>query len=222
MLVAIEGVLTAEEVVHCRRLLDSETWIDGNQTSGPLAATQKRNLQLARDNAVANQLGQAIMDKLLADPRFVSAALPLKFYPPLFNRYEGGQAFGNHIDNAIRNTPDGLVRTDLSATLFLTEPEEYEGGELVVEDSYGSHSVKLPAGSLVLYPATSLHRVTPVTRGARVSAFMWLQSMVRDEGQRRLLYQLDNCIQRLAAAGSEEVTALTGVYHNLVRRWADS
>lgn len=222
MLIAIDNVLSKDEVAQCRAVLDGLDWIDGNQTSGPLAASQKQNQQLSRDDAQANEVGKAIVERLLADPRFISAALPLKFYPPLFNRYQGGQAFGNHIDNAIRHTPDGMVRTDLSATLFLTEPEDYQGGELIIEDTYGSHSVKLAAGALVLYPSTSLHRVEPVTRGARTSAFMWLQSMVRDEGQRRLLYELDGSIQRLAGGQHPEVTALTGIYHNLVRRWADS
>ncbi|WP_417356246.1 Fe2+-dependent dioxygenase [Gallaecimonas pentaromativorans] len=222
MLLAIDNVLSKEEVAQCRAIIDGLEWIDGNQTSGPLAASQKRNQQLPRDDASANEVGQAIVDRLLSDARFISAALPLKFYPPLFNRYQAGQTFGNHIDNAIRHTPDGMVRTDLSATLFLTEPDQYDGGELVVEDTYGSHSVKLAAGSLVLYPSTSLHRVEPITRGVRTSAFMWLQSMVRDEGQRRLLYQLDNSIQRLAGEQHGEVTELTGIYHNLIRRWADS
>jgi len=168
-------------------------------------------------------LGQLIMDRLLAHPLFVSAALPLEFYPPLFNRYQGGQTFGYHIDNAIRTTENGMVRTDLSATLFLSEPDSYEGGELVIQDTYGQQRVKLSAGSLVLYPSTSLHQVTPVTVGERTSAFMWLQSMIRDEGQRRILFQLDQSIQTLTAqqADAQQIFNLSGIYHNLLRRWSE-
>lgn len=199
MLIEIPNVFSKEEVNQLREQLDARTWIDGNQTSGVMASTRKRNQQLDKDDPVALQIGELIMARLLAHPLFVSAALPLQFYPPLFNRYQGGETFGYHIDNAIRSTSEGMVRTDLSATLFLSEPDTYQGGELVIQDTYGQQSIKLAAGSLVLYPSTSLHQVTPVTSGERTAAFMWLQSMVRDEGQRRLLFQLDQSIQSLTA-----------------------
>jgi PKHD-type hydroxylase len=182
-------------------------------------------MQLPEDHPVARQLGEAILAALGRNPLFTSAALPLKVFPPLFNLYRGGQSFGTHVDNAIRQatgTPHRL-RTDLSATLFLADPGEYDGGELVVEDTYGTHAVKLPAGQLILYPATSLHHVRPVTRGARLASFFWIQSMVRDDSQRTLLFDLDTAIQRLAAEGGGNPAAvqLTGVYHNLLRMWAD-
>ena len=223
MLIEIPNVFTKEEVAQIRAQLDAQPWIDGNQTSGVMAATRKRNQQLDLNNPVAIDIGQLVMDRLMAHPLYVSAALPLQFYPPLFNRYEGGETFGNHIDNAIRSTPDGLVRTDLSTTLFLSEPEDYEGGELVIQDTYGTQSVKLSAGSAILYPSTSLHQVTPVTKGERTAAFMWLQSMIRDEGQRRMLFQLDQSIQSLTAsqADQQEIFNLTGIYHNLLRRWSE-
>lgn len=223
MLIEIPNVFSKQEVVALREQIDACPWVDGNQTSGAMATMRKRNQQLDKDNPVAIVLGQQIMERLLAQPLFVSAALPLQFYPPLFNRYEGGETFGYHIDNAIRSTDDGLVRTDLSATLFLSEPEEYAGGELVIQDTYGQQSIKLAAGSLVLYPSSSLHKVTPVTAGQRTAAFMWLQSMVRDEGQRRLLFQMDQSIQSLTAqqAPEAELFNLTGIYHNLLRRWSE-
>ncbi|ABI40312.1 2OG-Fe(II) oxygenase [Shewanella sp. MR-4] len=223
MLIEIPNVFSKEEVNQLREELDARTWIDGNQTSGVMASTRKRNQQLDKDDPVALQIGELIMARLLAHPLFVSAALPLQFYPPLFNRYQGGETFGYHIDNAIRSTSEGMVRTDLSATLFLSEPDTYQGGELVIQDTYGQQSIKLAAGSLVLYPSTSLHQVTPVTSGERTAAFMWLQSMVRDEGQRRLLFQLDQSIQALTAqaASEQELFNLTGVYHNLLRRWSE-
>ncbi|TCN87032.1 Fe2+-dependent dioxygenase [Shewanella fodinae] len=223
MLIEIPQVFSSDEVLQLRQQLDERPWIDGNQTSGELAATRKRNQQLSKDDPVAQALGQLIMDRLLAHPLFVSAALPLEFYPPLFNRYQGRQTFGYHIDNAIRTTENGMVRTDLSATLFLSEPDSYEGGELVIQDTYGQQRVKLSAGSLVLYPSTSLHQVTPVTVGERTSAFMWLQSMIRDEGQRRILFQLDQSIQTLTAqqADAQQIFNLSGIYHNLLRRWSE-
>lgn len=223
MLIEIPQVFSNDEVLQLRQQLDERPWIDGNQTSGELAATRKRNQQLSKDDPVAQALGQLIMDRLLAHPLFVSAALPLEFYPPLFNRYQGGQTFGYHIDNAIRATENGMVRTDLSATLFLSEPDSYEGGELVIQDTYGQQRMKLSAGSLVLYPSTSLHQVTPVTAGERTSAFMWLQSMIRDEGQRRILFQLDQSIQTLTAqqADAQQIFNLSGIYHNLLRRWSE-
>ncbi|QSX33538.1 Fe2+-dependent dioxygenase [Shewanella avicenniae] len=223
MLIEIPALFTKEEVALIRAKLDAQPWIDGNQTSGEMAATRKRNQQLDKDNPVAIDIGQWVMDRLMAHPLYVSAALPLQFYPPLFNRYEGGETFGYHIDNAIRATADGLVRTDLSTTLFLSEPDSYEGGELIIQDSYGTQSVKLAAGSAILYPSTSLHQVTPVTQGERTAAFMWLQSMIRDDGQRRILFDLDQSIQALTAAQADQqqLFNLTGIYHNLLRRWSE-
>lgn len=226
MLLHVPNVLTAEQVAECRRQLDAADWIDGRVTAGHQSAKAKDNAQLPEDSPVARQLGQMILSALERNPLFLAGALPLKIFPPLFNRYAGGQSFGNHVDNAIRqvrNTPH-RVRTDISATLFLASPSEYDGGELMIDDTYGSHSVKLPAGDLVLYPSTSLHRVQPVTRGARVASFFWIQSMVRDDGQRTLLFDLDLAIQRLGgdAPDHPSVVQLTGIYHNLLRRWADA
>ena len=226
MLLPIPDVLTSEQVAQARQMLDSAEWIDGRVTAGHQSARAKDNLQLASDHPVARQLGEMILEALGKHPLFLSAALPLRVFPPLFNRYQGGQSFGTHVDNAIRQvtgTPH-RIRTDLSATLFFTAPDEYEGGELVVEDTYGAHSVKLPAGHMIVYPATSLHHVRPVTRGARVASFFWIQSMVRDDGQRTLLFDLDVAIQRIGTDVPDHPSAvqLTGVYHNLLRRWADA
>ena len=225
MLIAIPDVLTAEQVAHARRRLDAAGWVDGKVTAGPQSARAKDNLQLSESDPVARELGDLILGALQRNALFISAALPLKIFPPLFNRYQGGQSFGNHVDNAIRHiTGTGhRIRTDLSATLFFTGPDEYEGGELVVEDTYGVHAVKLPAGHLVLYPSTSLHHVRPITRGARVASFFWIQSMVRDDAQRTLLFDLDTGIQRLTVDMPNHPAAvqLTAVYHNLLRRWAD-
>lgn len=225
MLLQIPEVLTPEEVAAARRRLDQASWVDGRVTAGHQSARAKANLQLPEDSPVARELGEQILASLQRNPLFISAALPYRVFPPLFNRYQGGHAFGNHVDNAIRHvtgTPH-RIRTDLSATLFFTGPEEYDGGELVVEDTYGVHAVKLPAGHMVLYPSTSLHHVRPVTRGARVASFFWIQSMVRDDGQRTLLFDLDTAIQRVAETSEENPAAvqLTGVYHNLLRRWAE-
>lgn len=236
MLLHVPNVLTAEQVTECRRQLDAADWIDGRVTAGHQSAQAKNNAQLPEDSPVARRLGQMIVVALERNPLFLAGALPLKIFPPLFNRYAGGQSFGNHVDNAIRQVRASSreaqtstetkqwVRTDLSATLFLAAPGEYDGGELMIDDTYGSHSVKLPAGDLVLYPSTSLHRVAPVTRGARVASFFWIQSMVRDDGQRTLLFDLDLAIQRLSAdaTGHPALVQLTGVYHNLLRRWADA
>ena len=225
MILQIPDVLGPEQVAQARRLLDSANWVDGRVTAGHQSARAKDNLQLAETDPVARQLGDQILAALQRNPLFISAALPLRVFPPLFNRYQGGQSFGNHVDNAIRQSATGLrIRTDLSATLFLTEPEEYDGGELMVEDTYGVHSVKLPAGHMVLYPSSSLHHVRPVTRGARVASFFWMQSMVRDDGQRTLLFDLDTAIQRLSADVPDHPSTvqLTAVYHNLLRRWADA
>jgi len=225
MLLQIPDVLTAEQAAACRQKIEKEQWVDGRITAGHQSARTKNNLQLAEDHPLAGELGEIILGALERNPLFMSAALPMRVFPPLFNRYEGGQSFGNHVDNAIRQvagTPH-RVRTDLSATLFLTNPEDYEGGELVIEDTYGVHSIKLPAGHLILYPATSLHNVRPVTRGARISSFFWIQSMVRDDGERTILFDMDMAIQRIAENAPEHpsVIQLTGVYHNLLRRWAD-
>jgi PKHD-type hydroxylase len=227
MMLAIPEVLDAAGVARVRELIDSAEWEDGNATSGHQSALAKRNRQLREDNAVAKEAGRLVLDALGRSPLFIAAALPLKIFPPLFNRYEGGEAFGTHIDNAVRihRGSEFRVRTDLSATLFLEPPDAYDGGELVVEDNLGAQSVKLPAGHLLLYPASSLHRVEPVTSGARVASFFWIQSMVRDDSARTLLFDLDQSIQSLAGDRGQddrEVIRLTGIYHNLLRRWADS
>jgi PKHD-type hydroxylase len=226
MLLHVPGVLTREQVAHARQRLDAAQWVDGRGTAGPQSARAKQNMQLAHDAPQAREIGDTILAALQRSPLFMSAALPLKVFPPLFNRYTGGDAFGSHVDNAIRQvtgTPH-RIRTDLSATLFLAEPSEYDGGELIVEDTYGVHTVKLAAGHLILYPATSLHHVRPVTRGARVASFFWIQSMVRDDGQRTLLFDLDMGIQRITedVPDHPSTVQLTGVYHNLLRRWADA
>jgi len=227
MMIAIPDVLDAEGVARIRAIIDAGEWADGNATSGYQSALAKRNMQLPEDSAAAKEAGRLVLEALGRSPLFIAAALPLKIYPPLFNRYAGGEHFGTHIDNAVRihRASEFRVRTDLSATLFLAPPEAYDGGELIVEDTLGAHSVKLPAGHMVLYPASSLHRVEPVTRGARVASFFWIQSMVRDDGARTILFDLDRSIQALAAdrgQGDPEIIRLTGVYHNLLRRWADS
>jgi PKHD-type hydroxylase len=230
MLIAIEKVLTAEQVAAARQRLAAAEWVDGRVTAGYQAQEVKRNAQLPENSVVARELGEVVLAGLARSPRFMAAALPLRVFPPMFNSYAGGQTFGTHVDTAIRQlvTTGQRIRTDLSATLFLTPPEEYDGGELVVEDSYGEKRVKLAAGDMVLYPATSLHRVEPVTRGNRVSSFFWIQSMVRQDAQRTLLWELDQSIQRLAGSGQSQVAAvkqsavqLTGVYHNLLRQWAE-
>jgi PKHD-type hydroxylase len=225
MLLQVPDVLSTEEVSRCRHALEQAEWIDGRVTAGHQSGRVKNNLQLAEGNPTARQIGDLILDALQRNPLFMAAALPLRVFPPLFNRYEGGQSFGSHIDNSIRQvtgTPH-RVRTDLSATLFFASPDEYDGGELVVEDTYGVQTVKLPAGHLILYPATSLHHVRPVTRGARISSFFWIQSMVRDDGERTLLFDLDMAIQRIGqdAPDHPATVQLTGVYHNLLRRWAE-
>jgi len=225
MLLHVPDVLSPDQVAEARRQLEGAEWVDGAVTAGHQSTRTKDNMQVPEDHPVARQLGDSILKALQRNGLFVSAALPLKVFPPLFNRYQGGQAFGTHVDNAIRQvtgTPH-RVRTDLSATLFLSEPGEYDGGELSVEDTYGVHSVKLPAGHLVLYPASSLHHVTPVSRGARVASFFWIQSMIRDDAARTLLFDLDNCIQGLSREQPDHPASvqLTGIYHNLLRRWAD-
>ena len=225
MLLQIPEVLSAEQILGGRKVLESNDWVDGRITAGHQSARAKDNLQLPEANEDARQLGNTILQALENNPLFMAAALPLKVFPPLFNRYQDGQSFGNHVDNAIRQvtgTPH-RVRTDLSATLFFSNPDEYDGGDLVVEDTYGVHSVKLPAGHLILYPASSLHHVRPVTRGARLASFFWIQSMVRDDGERTILFDLDVAVQRLMSDVPDHpsVVELTSLYHNLLRRWAD-
>ena len=225
MLLQIPAILATDQVRQFRERLDQAEWADGRATAGYQSAKAKHNLQLPEDHPVARELGEIILGVLPRNLLFMSAAVPFKIFPPLFNRYQNGQSFGNHVDNAIRQvtgTPH-RVRTDLSATLFFSNPDEYDGGELVVEDTYGVHSVKLPAGHLILYPASSVHHVRPVTRGARLASFFWIQSMVRDDGERTLLFDLDVAIQRLAGEMPDHtsVVELTSLYHNLLRRWAD-
>lgn len=225
MLIPIPELLSAEQVAECRRVLDEAEWVDGRVTAGHQSARAKENLQLPEGHPAARQLGDVILAALERNSLFMAAALPLKVFPPLFNCYKSGQAFGTHVDNAVRQitgTPH-RVRTDLSATLFLSQPDEYDGGELVVEDTYGVQNIKLPAGHLILYPATSLHCVRPVTRGARIASFFWIQSMVRDDGERMVLFDLDMAIQRIGQdlPDHPSTVQLTGVYHNLLRRWAD-
>ncbi|WP_346295139.1 Fe2+-dependent dioxygenase [Rhodopseudomonas sp. P1] len=228
MLVCIPEVLPKSEVAEFRRLMDAAEWEDGRSTAGAQSAMVKRNEQLPPDSDLARALGRRIVSALTANPKFVAAAVPLQIFPPLFNRYaaSGGHHFGIHVDNAVRGDHlTGLrIRTDLSVTLFLAEPDEYDGGELVIEDTYGSHEVKLAAGDAVLYPSTSLHMVTPVTRGARVASFFWLQSMIRDAQARSMIYDLDNAIQALVerlGRDDPETVKLTGIYHNLIRYWAE-
>ncbi|KEQ53936.1 Fe2+-dependent dioxygenase [Sphingobium chlorophenolicum] len=227
MLTVIPELLDADTVRRVRDLIDAAQWVDGNVTSGHQSALAKRNLQLPEDCAEAKQAGQVVLDALGRSPLFIAAALPLKVFPPLFNSYAGGQAFGTHVDNAVRiQAGTGFrVRSDLSITVFLEEPESYDGGELTVETNFGVQQVKLAAGHAVLYPSSSLHRVEPVTRGRRVASFFWLQSMVRDDAARQMLFDLDSSIQALAVElghDQAQVIRLTGVYHNLLRRWADA
>lgn len=229
MLIAIPNVLSPEEVVAARKILDAAEWVDGKVTAGHQSAKAKDNLQLQEGSPAARELGQMVLKGLGRTPLFIAAALPLHVFPPLFNKYTGGQSFGTHVDNSVRRVPGTgqSIRTDVSATLFFAEPDEYDGGELIVEDTYGSKSVKLPAGHMILYPATSLHHVTPVTRGARICSFFWLQSMIRDDAKRTLLFEMDQAIQRIGAnfpgqpAADQSAVQLTGVYHNLLRQWAE-
>jgi PKHD-type hydroxylase len=236
MLITIPQVFTKEQVAEARKHLLAAEWVDGRVTAGYQAQEVKRNAQIPENSPAHQLVGDMVLKALARSPRFVSAALPLRVFPPMFNSYAGGQTFGTHVDTAIRQDArtGQRIRTDLSATLFLTEAEDYDGGELMVEDTYGTHAVKLPAGDLVLYPSTSLHRVEPVTRGARVSSFFWIQSMIRDDGRRSLLFELDTGIQRIVASEAvrtqpakegkemkEASVQITGVYHNLLRQWAE-
>jgi PKHD-type hydroxylase len=229
MLLQIPNVLNLEQINTCRQLLSQADWADGKITAGHQSAKAKHNLQLPESHPIAQQLSAMILAALNQNSLFVSAALPLKIFPPLFNYYQSGGHFGLHVDNAVRDirSPDGQtvidrIRTDISATLFLSQPDEYEGGELLIEDTYGAKSVKLPAGHMILYPSTSLHKVNPVTKGARVASFFWIQSLVREDAQRALLFDMDQSIQQLNIATPDHpaLVQLTGVYHNLLRMWS--
>ncbi len=225
MLIQIETLLTADQVARFQTALAGAPWADGRATAGYQSALAKNNLQLPETSDLARSLGAQVERALASNLLFQSAALPARVFPPLFNRYDGDHSFGVHVDNALRALPDGTrLRTDLSATLFLTDPDDYDGGELVIEDVYGAQAVKLSAGSMILYPATSLHQVTPVTRGARTACFFWIQSHVRDDAARAMLFDMDMALQRLRGEvgdGHASLVALTGVYHNLLRRWAE-
>ena len=225
MLLHIPGVLEGGDVVRLRDALNAATWTDGRETVGAQGARVKRNLQLPDASPLRAELGREVLAALARHPLWHAATLPQRILPPRFNRYEGGGQYGNHVDGAVMALPEGgQLRSDVSCTLFLSDPGDYDGGELIVSDLYGEHEVKLPAGDAVVYPSGSLHRVQPVTRGARLAAFFWVQSLVRDDGQRRLLLELDTSIQRLTASGADPqaVLQLTGVYHNLLRRWSDT
>jgi PKHD-type hydroxylase len=226
MLIQVPEVLTAAHLKQVRGIIDAAEWIDGNATSGAQAALAKRNRQLPEDSTAAKRAGEIVLDALGRHPLFMAAALPAKVWPPLFNRYAGGDQFGLHVDNAVRLKRGSVerLRSDLSATLFLSDPDSYEGGELTVEDTYGAHAVKLAAGDLILYPASSLHHVTAVTSGERVASFFWIQSMIRSDAQRRVLFDMDVAVQRLVGELGQahaSVVALTGSYHNLLRMWAE-
>lgn len=225
MMLHVPNVLSHDEVHACRRLLDTAQWVDGNVTSGEQAAKTKHNRQLPIDAPLTRELGNKILSALARSPLFISAAIPKRIVPPLFNRYEQGEHFGFHVDNAIRAIPgtSDCLRTDVSCTLFFSDPNDYEGGELVVQDTYGTQRAKLPAGDLLLYPATSLHRVEPVTGGVRVCSFFWVQSMIRSDWQRTLLFDLDQNIQklRMQLGDNDQTIALTSHYHNLLRLWTE-
>ncbi|MCR6654362.1 MAG: Fe2+-dependent dioxygenase [Opitutus sp.] len=225
MILAIPDVLKPEQLAEARRLLEAAEWVDGKVTAGHQGARVKDNQQIPAEHPVARQVGEMLLRALSQNALFMSAALPLHILPPMFNRYSGGQQFGTHVDGSIRQIPGTphRIRTDVSCTFFFAGPEEYDGGELVIEDTYGAKSVKLPAGHMILYPSTSLHHVTPVTRGTRLCSFFWLQSMIREDARRALLFDLDVGIQRVGASqpGHPGVVQLTGVYHNLLRQWAE-
>ncbi|SFA80518.1 PKHD-type hydroxylase [Poseidonocella pacifica] len=226
MLVTIPDLLSADELAHIRSVLEGTDWIDGRNTAGDQAALVKRNLQVPADSPEARDLGNIVLQALSRSPTYSSAALPLNVLPPMFNRYDEGMTFGAHVDGSIRVIPQTAqrIRTDVSTTVFITPPEDYDGGELIVHDTYGQHSVKLPAGHAVIYPATSLHSVTPVTRGSRWASFFWAQSMVRDSWRRNMLYDLDQSIMRIRAQLPDDdpgVTGITAHYHNLIRQWSE-
>ena len=225
MLLHIPDILDREQLRQLRTALDAADWTDGRETVGAQGAQVKRNRQLPDASPLRRQLGEVVLAALAKSPLYHAATLPLRTLPPRFNRYEGGGEYGMHVDGSVMALPNGeQLRSDISCTLFLSEPDDYDGGELIVSDTYGEHEVKLPAGDAIIYPASSLHRVQPVTRGARMAAFFWVQSLVRDDGRRRLLYELDASIQRLVATGADRdaVLQLTGTYHNLLRQWAES
>ena len=224
MIVHIPDVLTADEVAHCRDVMDNTAWIDGNVTSGHQARKAKNNLQLTEGSPEHQRLGALVLKGLNKSPLFFSAVLPHTIFPPLFNRYDSGMTFASHVDNSIRTSRDGVrIRTDISATLFLSDPEEYEGGELTIEDTYGSHGVKLPAGDMIIYPADSLHHVTPITEGSRVASFFWIQSLIRDVRQRALLFDLDQSVMKLTGDVPDHpaLVSLMSTYHNLLRLWSE-
>lgn len=225
MMVRIPNVLTAEQVARCREVMTKAAWVDGKVTAGHQSSQVKNNLQLPENAPEARELGGMVLQALARSQLFTSAVLPKQVFPPLFNRYDAGMTFGAHVDNSVRShAASGItIRTDVSSTLFISAPEDYDGGELVVEDTYGRHSVKLPAGDMIVYPATSLHHVTPITRGSRIASFFWTQSMIRDESKRSLLFDLDMAIMRLAGDHPQHasVVELTAVYHNLLRQWAE-
>ena len=225
MLLPIQNVLNADELKHLNQLFAQANLLDGRVTAGYQSTIVKHNLQIAEQSPIAREMGNLVLAALERCPQFTSAALPRRIYPPLFNCYTTGMSFGKHVDNAIRGFANPL-RTDLSVTLFLSEPEDYVGGELIIEDHYGTHHVKLPAGDLVLYPAGSLHQVSPVVRGTRKACFFWLQSMIRDGAQRRVLYDLDQAIINLhkllpESLENPELLSLASCYHNLLRLWAE-
>lgn len=225
MLLHVPNILDREQVARFRQLLDQASWTDGRETVGPQGAKVKRNLQLPDASPLREQLGSEVLDALARHPLYHAATLPLRTLIPRFNRYEGGGQYGFHIDGAVMALPDGQqLRSDISCTLFLAEPEDYDGGELVISDTYGEHEVKLPAGDIIIYPSSSLHRVMPVTRGARLAAFFWVQSLVRDDSKRRMLFELDTAIQTLTRTGADAqaVLQLTGLYHNLLRQWGEA
>jgi len=225
MLLHIPDVLSREQVMQMRAMLDAADWTDGRETVGAQGAQVKRNQQLPDASPLRQQLGEVVLAALARNPLYHAAALPLRTLSPRFNRYQGGGQYGFHVDGAVMAlSGDAQLRSDVSCTLFLSEPDEYDGGELIVNDTYGEHEVKLPAGDLIVYPSSSLHRVTPVTRGARVAAFFWVQSLIRDDSRRRLLFELDASIQRLTQTGADAASLLqlTGVYHNLLRQWAET
>jgi PKHD-type hydroxylase len=225
MLIHVPNVLTPEEVAFCRQKLDAAEWVDGRVTAGDQSSKVKNNLQVPENSATSRELGDIVLHALARSPMFTSAALPLRVYPPMFNRYDVGMTFNTHVDNAIRTVSGTRMRTDVSTTLFLSAPEEYDGGELVIEDTYGAQAVKLPAGDMIVYPATSLHRVNPVTRGSRWGSFFWTQSMVADERQRRILFEMDMSIIQMRMVVPDDhvsVLGLTACYHNLMRMWCQA
>ena len=225
MMIHIPNVLNAEQVARCRAVMEKAAWVDGRVTAGHQSAQVKYNLQLPESAPEARELGDMVIDALARSSLFMSAVLPKQVFPPLFNRYDAGMTFGAHVDNSIRGVPGtGMrIRTDVSSTLFISSPEDYDGGELVVQDTYGEHTVKLPAGDMIVYPATSLHNVTSITRGSRIASFFWTQSMIRDESKRSLLFDMDMAIVKLSRdhAGHASVVELTSVYHNLLRQWSE-